>query len=107
VIIIFTSLISIIYIPIIFDILKDSNDTNGVSCDKLPNVDYVNKVLNEHNDTINEVTDLGIISVGIDTERCLGRADIILYYTTISQRDKIKIILDKDFFGIPYRMFNV
>ena len=83
----------------------------GLSCDKLSAKEEVQKVLNENTDTIKKLEELSpdtkSIMVVIDSERCQGKADIIIYYGSFQQRKEIKKIIGDTFFGVPYRMINV
>lgn len=92
-----------------FDLIIQPDNTK-IACDKLPSAEDVQKVLTEHKDVIKELeklSDTNSISFSIDTERCSGKADILIYYGTESQRKQIKEKIGKKFFGVPYRMFNV
>ena len=85
-------------------------DNKKVACNDLPTVDEVQKVLTEHKDVIKELeklSDTNSIWFSIDTERCSGKADILIYYGTESQRKQIKEKIGEKFFGVPYRMLNV
>lgn len=91
----------------LFDIQPDNKK---IACSELPSVEEVQKVLTDHKDTIQELeklSDTNSIWFSIDTERCSGKADILIYYGTESQRKQIKEIIGEKFFGVPYRMFNV
>ena len=84
-------------------------DTRKVSCDKLPNAKEVERILAEHTDTVEEIKNINPdhVWLEIDSERCPGKADIMIYYATIKNRASIKKLIGDTFFGIPYRMFNV
>lgn len=85
-------------------------DNTKVACNKLPSAEEVQKVLTEHEDVIKKLekmSDTNSIWFDIDTERCPGKADVLIYYGTESQRKQIKEKIGEKFFGVPYRMFNV
>ncbi len=85
-------------------------DRRAVACDKLPSVQTVQTTLTEHADTIRELEKLGpenTIRLEADATRCSGKADILIYYGTESQRAKIKQNIGDTFFGVPYRMANI
>lgn len=91
----------------LFDIQRDSKK---VACNELPSAEEAQKVLTEHEDLMKELeklSDTNSIWFSIDTERCSGKADILIYYGTESQRKQIKEKIGEKFFGVPYRMFNV
>lgn len=84
-------------------------DAKKVSCDKLSTAKEVRKVLAEHNDTLMQIERFspGNIWINVDYVRCPGKADILIYYSTVDDRDNIKKLIGDTFFGVPYRMFNV
>lgn len=85
-------------------------DSKKVACDELPNAQVVQTSLADHASTIQELEKLGpenTIRLEADTTRCSGKADILIYYGTESQRAKIKQNIGDTFFGIPYRMANI
>lgn len=93
-----------------FGLLDMQLDNKKVACSELPVAEEVQKVLTEHEDVIKELeklSDTNSIWFSIDTERCSGKADILIYYGTESQRKQIKEKIGGKFFGVPYRMFNV
>lgn len=81
-------------------------DTKGMDCEKLPTAADVENIVARHRDTLNQI-EQNSISVWIDTDRCPGRADIVIDYGTIDQRNAIRSLIGDTFFGVPYRMFNV
>ena len=82
-------------------------DTKKVSCDELPSIEEVKKILSEHHDIIKKYENPSKGRwIEID-ERCHGKADIIIYYDTLKTRKKIKKQIGNTFFGVPYRMFNI
>ena len=94
----------------VFDMINIQQDNTKVACNDLPAVEEVQKVLTEHEDVIKELeklSDTNSIWFSIDTERCPGKADILINYGTESQRRQIKERIGENFFGVPYRMFNV
>ncbi len=82
-------------------------DTKEVPCEELPTVEYVEKVVSEHNDTWMQIAKISVGWVSIDRTRCPGKADIVIYYAGETDRKKIKKLIGDDFFGVPYRLYNV
>lgn len=84
-------------------------DAKQAPCEELPLREEVERVIAEHKDICEQIENInpGYVLISIDAERCPGKADIIIYYGTKSDRKAIKNLIGDDFFGIPYRMFNV
>lgn len=87
----------------------DLGGDDVVACDKLPSLEYVQRTLDEQKAAVEQVESirLGYIWMSFDDTRCFGRAEILIYYATESDRKKIKKLIGSTFFTIPYRMFNV
>lgn len=67
------------------------------------------KTIEEHQDIITSIenTSPGFVWVEIN-KPCDGKGKLLIYYDTITTRNKIKSIIgDEIFFGVPYRMFNI
>lgn len=93
-----------------FGLLDVQKANKKVACNKLPSAEEVQKSIIQHEDAIKELerlSDTNNIWLSIDAERCLGKADIIIYYGTESDRKQIKERIGETFFGVPYRMVNV
>ncbi len=93
-----------------FKFLNVQPDSEKVACNELPSAEEVQKVLAENENVIKDLeklSDTNSIRFSADTERCPGKADILIYYGTESQRRQIKEKIGEKFFGVPYRMFNV
>ncbi len=86
------------------------SDYRIFACDKLPAVTEVEKVMQEHQQTVDDIEELaqGVwISIASDTDRCPGKAHIQITYDTNERREKIKQMIGDSFFGIPYKMQNI
>ena len=92
-----------------FDNFVMDNKNHYLPCDKLPTEAEVNRVVQEHQNTVEaiEKVNSGFVGVEIDTTTCPGKADLLIWYGTHTDRIQIeKIIGDDTFFGIPYRLNN-
>ena len=90
------------------DLVLDNRD-HFLPCDRLPTSAEVNRILGEHQDTVEAIKEVnpGFVFVEIDDWSCSGRADIVISYA--SHRDRLaieKIIGGDTFFGVPYRLRN-
>jgi hypothetical protein len=79
------------------------------SCDLLPGTDYAESVMAENSGIVSQIESLnpGNIWLELDSASCPGKAELLIYYATESDRQEIKNLIGDDFFGIPYKMFNV
>lgn len=97
--------ISRIYSRLILD-----NKEHLLSCEELPSVDKVKEVMNEHQNILQEIEQInpGNVFVAAGTyEDCVDKSDIVISYASHQNRLEIeKIINDKMFFGVPYRLQN-
>lgn len=85
------------------------NREHGLPCEALPTPDEVKQVLTEHPDLVQEIEAVhpGYVTVEIDELTCPDRADIVIYYPSHQDREKIEAILQSNtFFGVPYRLRN-
>ncbi|MCK4825945.1 hypothetical protein KA005_59905, partial [bacterium] len=83
-----------------------------VPCSKLPTVAEVERIVEEHRDVVDKIKQVypGYIffEFGPCGEKCPGKADIAISYSSHEDRVKIeKIINGKTFFGIPYSLHNI
>jgi hypothetical protein len=83
------------------------SEGQGLPCAWLPDAEHVRKVVEEHNGTIAQLEEKDRVWIEVDEHRCPGKADILIYYSTLTDRKRIKELIGDDFFGVPYRMFNV
>lgn len=95
-----------------------NNEDHFVSCEQLPSIDEVTKVVDLHKQLIQEIEAVNpnsiVISIGTSpfhyvnkTLNCSGKADLLITYSSKSDAERIKEIISTDrFFGIPYRMRN-
>ena len=89
-------------------------DDHYLSCDKLPEISKVEEVYKQHVDFVEDNSSQSEgVSISIwdysnesnySLPICPKKADIEIIVETKSQRDKLKRLLKKDFFGIPYRI---
>jgi hypothetical protein len=85
------------------------NRNHYLSCEELPPGDNVERIVEQHEDVIQQIQQVapGFVGVEIDSFTCEGKADLILWYGTHEQRVAIEEIIGSDtFFGIPYRLQN-
>ena len=85
------------------------NENHYLPCEKLPTEAEVRRIAQEYRDVIQSMEQVnpGFVGVDIDTTRCPGKADIIVWYA--SHRDRVaiaRIIGGETFFGVPYRLQN-
>ncbi len=83
-------------------IIEDNYET---PCDELPTTHESQQILSAHTQEQNQVNAISF-GMSIDTSRCPGKAEIVINYQTLSDRQKIKDLIGNTFFGIPYRMSN-
>ena len=91
------------------DLVLDNRD-HFLPCDQLPSVADVNRILAEHQDTVEAIKGVhpGFVFVEIDDWSCSGRADIVISYASHQDRLAIEKIIGGDtFFGVPYRLRNI
>jgi hypothetical protein len=90
------------------DLVLDNRD-HFLPCDRLPTSAEVNRVLGEHQDTVEAIKEVnpGFVFVEMDDWSCTGRADIVISYASHQDRLAIEKIIGGDtFFGVPYRLRN-
>jgi len=91
------------------DIVLDNYD-HFLPCERLPSSAEVNRILEEHQDTVEAIKEVnpGFVFVEIDDWSCSGRADIVISYASHQDRLAIEKIIGGDtFFGVPYRLRNI
>ena len=89
------------------DVLYD-NRFHYISCEKLPSIAEVEKVIVEHQDVIRQIEAVDPGFVGIEVNTCgTGNADITFWYGSHKDRMSIENIIGSDtFFGVPYNLQN-
>jgi len=89
------------------DVLYD-NRFHHISCEKLPSIAEVEKVIAEHQDVIRQIEAVNPGFVGIEVNTCgTGNADITFWYGSHKDRMSIENIIGSDtFFGVPYNLQN-
>ena len=89
------------------DVLYD-NRFHYISCEKLPSIAKVEKVIAEHQDVVRQIEAVNPGFVGIEVNTCgTGNADITFWYGSHKERLVIQDIIGTDtFFGVPYNLQN-
>jgi hypothetical protein len=89
------------------DVLYD-NRFHYISCEKLPSIAEVEKVIAEHQYVIRQIEAVNPGFVGIEVNTCgTGNADITFWYGSHKDRIAIENIIGSDtFFGVPYNLQN-
>jgi hypothetical protein len=85
------------------------NRNHYLSCTELPTKAEVERIVEEHRDTIQQIQQVapGLVGLEIDASACAGKADLLIWYGTHRQRTAIENIIAGDtFFGVPYRLQN-
>ncbi len=106
-------LLAILNVGLIREVLDDliyDSKNHYLSCEELPASADVLRVISEHTETVQRIEQVnpGFVGVQIDTDKCPGRADIVIWYGSHQSRLAIEKIINGDtFFGIPYRLINV
>lgn len=100
-----TKLILKIYNGFVLD-----NKERLLTCDELPSVDKVRRVMDEHQNILQKIERINpgfvFVTVG-DYEDCVDKSDIVISYPSHQNRLEIEeIINEKTFFGVPYRLQN-
>lgn len=91
------------------DLILDNRD-HFLACDQLPSVADVNRILAEHQDTVEAIKEVnpGFVFLEVDDWSCPGRADIVISYASHQDRLAIERIIGGDtLFGVPYRLRNI
>lgn len=93
----------------LYDSLYD-NYNHYLPCRRLPEAAEVERILEEHIDTWNQVRALNPGQTNVEmrtSEECPGRADVVIWYTSRDERKAIEELLGgKTFFGVPARWRN-
>jgi hypothetical protein len=91
-----------------FDDVIYDNRFHHISCEKLPPITEVDKVVNEHQDVIRKIERVNPGFVGVDVNTCgAENADITFWYGSHQDRIAIEEVIGSDtFFGIPYNLHN-
>jgi hypothetical protein len=92
-----------------YDEIVLDNRNHYLSCAQLPTEAEVHQVMEEHQETINQIEQInpGFVGIEIDTSTCPGKADILFWYGTHKDRLLIEeLIAGETFYGIPYRLQN-
>ncbi len=84
------------------------NRFHYISCEKLPPIAEVDKVVDEHQDVIRQIEAVDPGFVGVEVNACgAENADITFWYGSHKDRIAIEKVIGSDtFFGIPYNLQN-
>ena len=85
------------------------NRYHYLPCEQLPPISEVEKIIQEHQDIIQQIEAVNPGRVGVDVNTCAsGRnADITFWYASHKDRIAIEQIIGSDkFFGVPYNLNN-
>jgi hypothetical protein len=92
-----------------YDNFALDNRNHYLSCQDLPFKSEVERIVGQHQDTIEQIEQVapGSVGVEIDDISCPARADLLIWYGTHQERVAIEKIIGADtFFGVPYRLQN-
>lgn len=85
------------------------NREHGLTCEQLPAAAAVDQAVAEHADVAQQILAVnpGNTFFDVDRETCPGKADIVVSFATVKDRQQIEAILgDGSFFGVPVRLMN-
>lgn len=96
---------NIIYAP--FFLYDIAQDWNTAPCGQHPALEEAENIIAENQALKQQVEAIGNVYVNaMESERCPDKAEIVIYYATVYERDKIKNMLGSTFSGVPYRLVN-
>ncbi len=85
------------------------NRYHYLPCEQLPPISEVERIIQEHQDIVQQIEAVNPGLVGVDVNTCgVGQhADITFWYATHQDRIAIERIIGSDtFFGVPYNLNN-
>lgn len=85
------------------------NYDHYLSCDELPTIEEARSTLLKYQHLKDQIekASTGNVVIQIDDTKCFGKADILIHYGSIKQRDEIERLMGgKTFKGIPVRIKN-
>jgi len=86
-----------------------SPNVSNASCDELLSLQDVQEIVEENREAIDNIEKLSStksIWLEIDSSRCQGNGEIIIYYGSEQERKDIVNSIGNSFFGAPYFMRN-
>ena len=84
------------------------DETRPLSCETLVTEREAQAVMNAHPDVVDRVMLTGALGVTVwPAEECPGKAYIQIQYRTAPTDIRVRKILGRTFFGVPYRLQNV
>lgn len=87
-----------------------ANEPSGLACDELPATEDLARLVDREAALIETIEQemAGLVSIGIDEERCPGRAEIVVHHTGSKQKDRVRQLLQgSPLDGTPIRWVNV
>ena len=92
----------------IWSVVDHFEEVRSLSCAEMVPEQHARDVFAAHSDMVRRIGKAGGLSVGVWTdERCKGKAYIQIQYGTVWDRNRIRSLIGRDFFGVPVRMQNV
>lgn len=83
---------------------------HGVSCERLPPLSDVERIVEEHQEVIEEIRNInpGFIRVEIASPSgCPEKGEIYIEYASHRDRVRIEELIGETFFGVPWRGINI
>lgn len=93
----------------IASVLHDAR-VHGVGCEGLPTLSEVERIVEEHQDAIEEIRNVhpGFIRVEVASPPgCPGKGEIYIEYPSHSDRVRIEELIGETFFGVPWRGVSI
>lgn len=85
------------------------NQNHYLPCEQLPPISEVERIIQEHQDVIQQIEAVNPGLVGVEVNTCGAgqNADITFWYATRKDRAAIEQIIGSEtFFGVPYNLNN-
>ena len=91
-----------------WDIVAETYLNRIPPCDKLPTEEVVRAVLAQHPDLVAEIESAGAYSIEIGhPDECKDKAYIVIQYDVAPTENRIRKVIGKSFYGVPYWMQNI
>lgn len=91
------------------DVVYD-NYNHYLPCSRWPTEEDVRRILNDHDGLLQDIEAVnpGNVGIEVDNSTCPGKADLVIWYASHSDRESIEAYLSDEllFFGIPVRLSN-
>lgn len=85
------------------------NKNHYLPCRQLPTLSEVENVMAAHQEVVKQIEQInpGLVGIDIDSTKCPGKADVVIWYGSHQDRLTIESMIDgATFFGVPYRLNN-